>query len=121
MSYSREIVIFNLPPTPNRSEAHWSGRSLTRASWRQLVDKAINARGLPPHPLERARITCTRFSSKRPDYDNLVASFKSVIDGLVDCGVIEDDADSVLVERSYLWQHATNQESKIIVKVEEVP
>ncbi len=118
MSYSINVVIFRLPPGPNKDDAHWAGRSMTRASWRQMVHKAINARNLPLHPLEKFRLTCTRFSSSRPDYDNLVASFKSVVDGLKDCGVIYDDADKYAVERHYLWKHAGAGEGMIQLKVE---
>jgi len=43
--------------------------------------------GIPTRPLTEARIELVRHSSVEPDYDNLVGSFKAIIDGLRDAGV----------------------------------
>ena len=73
--------------------------------------------GLPPKPLKQASITLTRFSSVEPDYDNLVISFKPIIDGLRDAGVIVDDKFSVIGRPSYEWQKSPRNQGRIRVEV----
>lgn len=46
---------------------------------------------LPAKPLSSALICITRNSNRYLDYDNCVASLKPIVDGLVRCGVLEDD------------------------------
>ena len=50
--------------------------------------------GVPRTPLNKAHITITFVAADRVrrDLDNLFASMKSYIDGMVDAGVVEDDA-----------------------------
>lgn len=71
----------------------------------------------PPSPLTECEIVCTRFSSRPTDYDNLVASFKSVIDGLKDAGIFTDDNQSVITKREYKWEPAKASAGKITVLV----
>lgn len=46
---------------------------------------------LPERPLTNFKLKLIRHSSRPLDYDNLVSSFKSIVDGLTKAGVIEDD------------------------------
>lgn len=66
----------------------------------------------------KAKIICERHSSRQQDFDNLVASFKSVIDALVYHGVLIDDGPKVL-SREYKWTKAKKGEYKIVLKIEE--
>ncbi len=74
----------------------------------------------PPRPLSLCAIYCTRFSSMECDYDNLTISFKSVIDGLKDAGVIVDDKSSCVKERKYFWEKAKRGQGRINVVVLEL-
>lgn len=72
--------------------AHWSSRRKIRKRWRDVVAWKCRELGRPRRPLPRARVTLTRYSPRACDFDNLVASFKPVLDGLVDGGVLAGDA-----------------------------
>jgi Holliday junction resolvase RusA-like endonuclease len=108
-----------LPKTTNGAHGCWQAAAKERKKWRQAVCLVAYFRR-PEKPLEKVRVTCTRFSSSKPDYDNLAISFKSVIDGLVDGKIISDDKSAVIVERKYLHEKASPKKGKIRVEVEEV-
>lgn len=55
-----------------------------------------------------------------PDYDNLVYSFKPVIDGLKNCGVIKNDDMLTIVDRKYFWTKVPEKMKHITIEVEEV-
>lgn len=58
---------------------------------------------IPKIPYRRARIWYTRFSSKCPDYDGLVDSFKQIQDCLVNIGLIENDSMRHIGKPQYDW------------------
>lgn len=119
MNYRLEFILDGLPPTANSHKAHWAVSGRERKRWRDAARlRAMIQR--PPSPLTKCRLICTRFSYREPDFDNLTQSFKSVIDGLKDAGVILDDKPSVVLERKYLWERAPQKQGKIQVIVEEI-
>jgi Holliday junction resolvase RusA-like endonuclease len=61
----------------------------------------------------------TRYSTRKPDQDNLTFSFKHVVDGLKLSGVIVDDNPDAITA-TYLWQKAPPRQGKIKVVVEEI-
>lgn len=86
--------------------------------WRQKVVVFVGLKR-PQSPLPKARLTLIRHSSQEPDHDGLVASFKSISDGLIDAGVIVNDKPSNIGQPTYMWQKARMKEGHIVVKVEE--
>jgi len=74
----------------------------------------------PPKPLMKAKVTLTRFSSIRPDHDGLVSSFKHILDGLVEAGILHDDNYDTIGVPTYLWDKAPPGKGKIRVEVVEV-
>ena len=119
MNYVLSFELAGLPSTANSHKAHWAIAGAERKKWR-LAAKMRTFMQRPPTPLEKCKITCTRFSSSEPDFDNLTQSFKSVIDGLKDAGIIKDDKASVVVKREYLWEKCGRGQGKIKVMVEAV-
>lgn len=82
---------------------------------------AWNAFGKRPNkPLEKAKITCIRYSSAEPDFDNLAISFKSAIDGLRDAGIILDDKKKNIGMTTYMWEKTPPGAGKIKIIVEEM-
>jgi len=70
---------------------HWSLEAKYRKVWHALVRCAVgNER--PEKPLEHALITLVRHSRLEPDPDNMWASWKPVVDGLVRARVLVDDS-----------------------------
>jgi Holliday junction resolvase RusA-like endonuclease len=115
--YTLEFQLSGLPRTTNGSHGHWRTK--------QAQVKALKARVFascwhlrPDVPLSLARITLTRASSVEPDYDNLVISFKPVIDGLRQAGVIVDDKRKNVGRPEYLWEKCKPGDGHIKVKVE---
>lgn len=112
-----EFEIPDLPKTINAlGRAHWAVKAQEAAKWKALVHLSVCAYK-PEKPLEKARITLTRYSSGKPDFDGLVSSFKHVLDGLIEAGVIIDDSmDNVTTE--YAWERAQPKKGKIHIRVE---
>ena len=115
-----EIILFGLPSTANSHKAHWAIAGKERKRWRAASCLSCLGQNRPPEPLDRAKITCTRYSASEPDFDNLVQSFKSVIDGLKDAKIIKDDKSSVIVERKYMWEKTAPKQGRISILVESV-
>lgn len=84
------------------------------------VKTQVVLHGQPAAPLEKAKLTLERHSSVEPDFDGLVSSFKFIIDGLVDCGVLIGDKTSVIGRPDYQWVKASPKKGKIVVIVEEL-
>lgn len=119
--YRIEFLIPMLPKMVNGGwgKSHWAVQAKYRRQWRDLIVK-IATPHKPLEPLSRARLTLIRFSSSAPDSDNLAASFKHVIDGLVDAGVLIDDRFENIGMPDYRWEKAKPKEGKIVVRVEAV-
>ena len=103
--FTLRFTIDSLPPiTSNGSFGHWSTHSKKMRHWRNQTVFAIG-RNKPQQPLEKAFVTFIRHSTREPDDDNLIISFKPVRDGLKDAGVIIDD-DRKRLHARYKWQKA---------------
>ena len=87
----------------------------------------------PEHALQRAAITCIRYSPQQPDYDGLVHSFKYVLD-LLHAGkggrgrtggmrpILVDDTAKIIGQPRYEWRQITNGVGVFIeVRVEDRP
>lgn len=120
MSYRLEFTIQGLPRILTNGQQSWRSIHYNKRQWKLLVAQHVDARMRPPAPLKKASIICTRCSSRASDYDNRVASFKAVIDGLVEIGVLEDDNDEMIVMRQYNFEKVSPKNSHIRVVVEEV-
>ncbi len=70
-------------------------------------------------PFEKVRIRCIFRApdNRRRDVANLYPSFKAIIDGLVQAGVIEDDNDSIVRELSAVRGENLPKHSQFIVQV----
>ena len=113
------FCIEQLPPTVNRqSGMHWRKKAQIVKQWHGMV--AIYCGGFlkPKAPFKKAKLTLTRFSSVEPDFDGLVSSFKPVIDGLIKCGVLENDKMSNIGKPDYRWEKVKPKQGKIVVTIE---
>ena len=75
--------------------------------------------GVPTKPYHRVHITITYVSKdkRRRDMDNLLASSKGYIDGIVAAKVIEDDS---VFNVSYSLYYEAGDKSKTIIEIEEI-
>lgn len=119
MSYRLHFEIAGLPKMPNQLlGAHWRTRSKQARLWKHLVWVTIATRR-PAVPIKTARVTLTRHSSSEPDDDGLRGSFKSVLDALVHCGVLENDKPSNIGSPAVTWEKAPPKKGRIVVIIEE--
>jgi hypothetical protein len=118
--YVLDVKIAGLPVTINRSgRLHWAIQARNVRDQKEKVRASI--RGfLPRMPLKKAKLTLTRFSASPMDPDNLAISFKSVVDSLVECGVLANDQLENIGMPDYRWEKAERKKGSIRIRVEEV-
>lgn len=98
---------------------HWSFKQKESVLWRRLVHEQCLIAKITDLRLNSAALTLTRHSSRAPDSDGLVSSFKVVIDALVKCGVLKDDNFEVIGMPEYHWvKRPTKQGGMITVKIQ---
>jgi Holliday junction resolvase RusA-like endonuclease len=120
VSYTLEFELQGLPRmNTGFGRSNRFAQSRETQKWKSKVHLACMGR-LPPEPLSKAKLTLTRFSSVRPDYDNRVISLKPVIDGLVQALVLHDDNEDVIGVPEYLWEKCSPKEGRIRVRVEQI-
>ena len=103
---------------PNKRLHHMQ---LYRAK-RQAKDEAmalVLEQGRPDIPYEKAHITITWVAKdkRRRDPDNLFASMKPYIDGLVEAGLIADDS---AMHVSYTLRYERGEKDNTVIEVDEV-
>lgn len=117
------LIEFQIPQLPKMMNellrGHWQKKYRHAKVWKRLVYFEVVSQK-PPRPWKKAKLTLTRVSAKRPDYDGLVSSFKHVIDGLVEAGILADDTSKVTGVPDYKWELGKPKKGFIKVKVEEL-
>ena len=117
--YHLRIELPGLPALQSGAFGHWSARRRHDKRWKQLV--ALETRGKwPREQLERAFVVCTRYSAARssPDRDNLVASFKPLIDALQGSLLVNDSPEHMTAE--YHWESCPRGKGRVVIEVTEV-
>jgi hypothetical protein len=116
-------VSFSLPGLPATTNSggrtHWAVKVKEANMWKRLVGLAASNKR-PLKPLKKAKLMLVRYSSSECDFDGLVSSFKHIIDGLVESGILENDKPSNIGQSQYLWEKAPPKNGRIFVAVEEV-
>jgi len=115
--YRVEFELDGLPKSQTNNYGHWRTRAKSKKDWEERVVVATMGKW-PKDPLSAATITLTRCSTSEPDYDNLVASFKPIMDGLIRARIIQDDKPSVIGHPDYHWEKAKRGQGRIRVVVE---
>lgn len=113
------IEIFDLPKLPNQIRmSHWRVKQAETRKWWDLVHlKTYKLMQGIDQPMNQVEIQYERYSSREPDYDNLVASFKPVTDALIKVGLILDDNPKVVVKSSYRWFKCARKDVRTIVRI----
>lgn len=120
--YHAIVEVPGLPKTVNElGRKHWAIKVKHNRKWEALVIYCLRAVAtLPKEPLKKVRLEFTRYSSVEPDFDNLVNSFKCVVDALVKHRVIEDDKRAVVGYPTYAWEKCKKNEGKIEIEIREI-
>jgi len=122
MSYSFYLEIQDIPKLPNNSGRRWQFRWAHQKKWRDLIVALVRPEDKPEEPLTKATLTLTRCSStaREPDHDNMMASYKGLIDGLWRSGIIADDNPGVIGTPIIKWVKCKRALKKTIIEVEEL-
>jgi crossover junction endodeoxyribonuclease RusA len=91
------IDLPGMPPISANRRGHWARHADDIREWRPAAAMCARAAQVPH--LERVVVTlhCTPPDQRRRDRDNVRATLKPIIDGLVDVGVITDDTPDRVV------------------------
>lgn len=117
--YQIELKILGLPKTVNNTMGQfWRARYANSKKWRRLVQETSLFHKRPTQPLTKAIVTLQRYSSVAPDFDGLVSSFKPLVDGLVDAGIISGDTMDIIGAPTYQWFKVKPKEGYVVIKVE---
>lgn len=100
--YYLDVDLPGVPILPNRMKKNWYSFAAESTKWKDIVYVHCRNR-FPKTPLKKASIIFIRYSSREPDFDNLVRSFKPVLDGLKG-HIIEDDNQKIIGKPTYLWK-----------------
>lgn len=114
--WTLQFELPGLPKTVNahRSAGHWA-RKKHDDQWKEAT-RIISSKPADG-PLSSFSLFLTRYSSNEPDYDGLVSSFKSIVDGLKEAGVIADDKLSNTGPWRCEWIKVPSTEGKIRVVI----
>jgi Holliday junction resolvase RusA-like endonuclease len=121
MRVTMKIELGHLPDpdlSPNK-RLHYMALYRAKDAAKQEAAALVMAQGKPPRPYEKAHITIIWVSKdkRRRDVDNLFASCKAYIDGLVAVGLLaDDDARHV----SYTLRYERGTRDNTIIDVEEL-
>src|ERR1700751_3965984 len=117
--YILEFELKGLPRTAN-ARLHWRARHAENKKWMKEVHPMLQGAFRPMRPLKRAKLTLTRVSSVSIDSDNLVISFKPIIDALVTCKVLVNDKFENIGMPDYRWEKGKPKQGFVKIRIEEV-
>jgi hypothetical protein len=125
------LIQFEIPHAmrlPNVSNGkHWSAGVAYRKMLLGLVEPAVKA-WAGHHPIERARVTITRYSVGTPDIDGAWGSVKPLVDLLLgkskthphSLGVIRDDSQDHIALAVFVEKVAHRDQQKTSVRIEAI-
>ena len=117
------------PPLSLNDRSHWRKKAADTATVREesadciyhVVGRTFRYDGTPSTTCDRVKATLTYYprDKRRRDATNLVATYKAVIDGMVDAGVIPDDTPEYLVEVMPVIA-APDGDPRLVLHIEEI-
>ena len=119
--YYLKIEIPDLPIMPNqmlRDSNKWM-KINEKKKWLSHVTVATIGK-IPKRMVKKARIHCIRYSSRMPDFDGLVGSFKIPIDCLVKLKILEDDSMKHIGVPKFEWFKVPQKKGKIEIELYEL-
>ena len=118
--YKLEFKLPYLPKLPNQlMMSHWRMKQKEIKMAHTLV-YSCTLKKKPILPLKRAKLSFIRVSSRQPDQDNLVFSFKHVQDGLIKAKILVDDNPHVVIEAHYSWRKGPQKTGHCLITIEEL-
>jgi crossover junction endodeoxyribonuclease RusA len=101
----------------NKRGGHYPESAITAAALREETRKAALASSFELFSRVRLRCIFRAPDNRKRDVANLYPSFKAVLDGLVEAGVIPDDDDSVVRELSIVRGENLPHLGQLVIQV----
>lgn len=121
MKLLAEFKLPGIPKTINQmSGRHWVVRHNEAKRWKALVLLFCRQLRIEGLNLPVCRLELTRHSSREPDFDNMVGSWKHIIDGLVEAQVMIDDKPSVIGSPVFKWVKVPRDQVHVSVRIYEL-
>lgn len=118
--YKATMIFNGLPKMLNASfKNNWRALWAEKKKWKELVAKSFLP-FQPPEPLQKAKVTIVRHSSRCPDFDGMVSGAKALLDGLKLARIIADDNMNVIGQPEFKWSKAPPKKGYIEITVESV-
>lgn len=115
-----EIKIDALPKRINEGHgSHWTLRYAESKRWLKLIQWKV-AGSIPKEPWAKAKLTLIRGTSRCPDYNGLVYSFKVIEDALVKLKIIKNDTMDVIGQPDYKWEKAPPKKGYVRIMVQDI-
>jgi hypothetical protein len=120
------LTLPEVPPKEIRgnSRAHWrTVRKINRQRREEaklLILELMQGRGVKTIP-ERVMISYEFYHWKPIDLDNLIFGMKSTLDGIVDSGIVLDDAPHLAkIEAEFFKEEKKDNNSRTIITISEM-
>ena len=120
------LTLPEVPPKEIRgnSRAHWrTVRKINRQRREEaklLILELMQGRGVKTIP-ERVMISYEFYHWKPIDLDNLIFGMKSTLDGIVDSGIVLDDAPHLAkIEAEFFKEQKKDNNSRVIISIKEI-
>lgn len=88
------------PPLSLNDREHWGPRAKKQKAVREASALLARQAGIPRLGTAKVRLVWLVSDRRRRDRENITATLKPAIDGLVDAGVVEDDCWWIVTESS---------------------
>ncbi|AIL96403.1 RusA family crossover junction endodeoxyribonuclease [Corynebacterium ureicelerivorans] len=88
------------PPLSLNDREHWAPRAKKQKAVREASALLARQAGIPRLGTAKVRLVWLVADRRRRDRENITATLKPAIDGLVDAGVVEDDCWWIVTESS---------------------
>ena len=88
------------PPLSLNDREHWAPRAKKQKDVRATTALLARQAGIPRLDTAKVRLVWLVSDRRRRDRENITATLKPAIDGLVDAGVVEDDCWGIVTESS---------------------
>lgn len=117
--YYCKITLSGLP-TGGNARQHWTTKYTEVTKWKKRILAAVGS-SAPAKPLERVKLKFTRASCGSMDWDNMIISFKSIQDGLVEARILADDKITNIPEiPMYEQANAKRGDGYVVIEVWEL-
>ena len=88
------------PPLSLNDREHWAPQAKKKTAVREASALLARQAGIPRLGTAKVRLVWLVSDRRRRDRENITATLKPAIDGLVDAGVVEDDCWWIVTESS---------------------